>query len=158
ATDSYRWMPLKMKRDARSANLNTAWVRRATPGEPLRLAPLARMRIEAAAQRRMSGRRRLCLAHPSTEEYRSPKGASMRPKVTLQRAVRFLAAVVFLAGAAPATAQTQGRERRDARRDDRAAGRAAKQACKAGDEKTRAECRQVKHHTKHNAQQGGAAV
>ena len=63
-----------------------------------------------------------------------------------------MAAVVVLAGIAPAYAQTQGMERRDDRRDNRAAGRAAKQACKAGDEKTRAECRQVKRTTKH----GGA--
>jgi hypothetical protein len=40
-------------------------------------------------------------------------------------------------------------DRRDDRRDDRAGGRAAKQECKAGDEKTRAECRQVKRDTKH---------
>jgi hypothetical protein len=32
--------------------------------------------------------------------------------------------------------------------------RAAKQACNAGDEKTRAECRQVKRHTRQAARQG----
>ena len=63
-----------------------------------------------------------------------------------------LAAVVMLAVVAPAYAQTQGMERRDDRRDDRAGGRAAKQACKAGDEKSRAECRQVKRTTKHAAE------
>jgi hypothetical protein len=60
-----------------------------------------------------------------------------------------LAAIVMLAVVTPAYAQTQGMDRRDDRRDDRAGGRAAKQACKAGDEKTRAECRQVKRTTKH---------
>jgi hypothetical protein len=58
-----------------------------------------------------------------------------------------LAAVLMLAGVAPAHAQTQGMERR-------AGARAAKQACKAGDEKTRAECRQGKRHTKQAARQG----
>jgi hypothetical protein len=61
---------------------------------------------------------------------------------------------MMLAVVAPAYAQTQGMERRDNRRDNRAGGRAAKQACKAGDEKTRAECRQVKRTTKH----GGGEV
>ena len=65
-----------------------------------------------------------------------------------------LAAIAMLAVVASASAQTQGMDRRDDRRDDRAGGRAAKQACKAGDEKTRAECRQVKHTTKH----GGGEV
>jgi hypothetical protein len=72
------------------------------------------------------------------------RGASFR------RGVGVLAAIVMLAVVAPAYAQTQGMERRDDRRDDRAGGRAAKQACKAGDEKTRAECRQVKRTTKHH--------
>ena len=72
---------------------------------------------------------------------------------SFRRGVRVLAAIVMLA-VAPAYAQTQGMERRDDRRDDRAGGRAAKQACKAGDEKTRAECRQVKRTTKH----GGGEV
>jgi hypothetical protein len=53
-----------------------------------------------------------------------------------------LAAVVVLAGIAPASAQTQGMRRRSG-------GRAAKQACKAGDEKSRAECRQMKREVKH---------
>ena len=71
-----------------------------------------------------------------------------------------LAALVMLAGVAPAYAQTHGMNRRDDRRDDRASGRAAKQACKAGDEKSRAECRQTKRQVKHSepqAQGGGAA-
>jgi hypothetical protein len=73
-----------------------------------------------------------------------------------RRGVGVLAGIVMLAVVAPAYAQTQGMERRDNRRDSRAGGRAAKQACKAGDEKTRAECRQVKRTTKHHgAQQGG---
>jgi hypothetical protein len=48
-------------------------------------------------------------------------------------------------------------ERRDDRRDDRAGARAAKQACKAGDEKTRAECRQVKHRAKQAGRQDAGA-
>lgn len=47
-----------------------------------------------------------------------------------------------------AAAQTQGMDRRDDRRDTRQTSRAVKQACKAGDEKTRAECRQDKRHVK----------
>lgn len=72
------------------------------------------------------------------------------------RGVRVLAAIVMLAAVAPAYAQTQGMNRRDDRRDDRAGGRAAKQACKAGDEKTRAECRQVKRTTKHGTHPSGS--
>jgi hypothetical protein len=71
-----------------------------------------------------------------------------------RRGVGALAAIVMLAVVAPAYAQTQGMERRDDRRDGRAEGRAAKQACKAGDEKTRAECRQEKRTTKHG--EGGS--
>jgi hypothetical protein len=73
---------------------------------------------------------------------------------TIRKAFCALAAVVTLAGVTPVRAQTQGMERRDERRDTRHAGRAAKQACKAGDEKTRAECRQVKHTTKQHGRQG----
>ena len=69
----------------------------------------------------------------------------------LRRAVCVLGAIVTLAGAA--YAQTQGMNRRDDRRDNRAAGRAAKQACKAGDEKTRAECRQDKRDVKQQGRQ-----
>ena len=65
-----------------------------------------------------------------------------------------LVAAATLASAAPVHAQTQGMERRDERRDTRAGGRAAKQARKAGDEKTRAECRQVKRTTKQHGGQG----
>ena len=73
----------------------------------------------------------------------------MRRRMTFRRAVCALAAVVALAGVVPAYAETQGMDRRDDRRDDRDAGRDAKQACKAGDENTRAECRQEKRDTKH---------
>ena len=73
----------------------------------------------------------------------------MRPMMRLWRGVGVLAAVVTLAGVVPAYAQTQGSQRRDDRQDDRAAGKAAKQACKAGDEKTRAECRNMKRDVKH---------
>ena len=52
----------------------------------------------------------------------------------------------FAIGAYPpsAHAQTQGMDRREDRRDTRQDSRDVKQACKAGDEKTRAECRQDK--------------
>ena len=56
----------------------------------------------------------------------------------------------FAIGAYPQTAhaQTQGMERRDDRRGTRQTSRDVKQACKAGDEKSRAECRQGKHDVK----------
>jgi hypothetical protein len=72
----------------------------------------------------------------------------MQRRMSFWRSVGVLAAVVVLAGIAPASAQTQGMERRGERREDKAGARAAKQACKAGDEKSRAECRQVKHEVK----------
>ena len=78
----------------------------------------------------------------------------MRRERASTRAFCLLAAVVTLVSVAPVYAQTQGMERRDERRDNRAGGRAAKQACKAGDEKTRAECRQVKRTTKQQGRQG----
>jgi hypothetical protein len=71
----------------------------------------------------------------------------MERRIGLRRAARALAAVVMLACVVPTYAQTQGMERRQGARD-------AKQACKAGDEKTRAECRQVKRRTKQAARQG----
>jgi len=74
----------------------------------------------------------------------------MERRMNFRRGMGALAAIVMLATVAPAYAQTRGMEHRDDRRDDRAGGRAAKQACKAGDEKTRAECRQVKRTTKHS--------
>ena len=80
----------------------------------------------------------------------------MQRRMNFRRGMGALAAIVMLASFAPAYAQTQGMEHRDDRRDNRAGGRAAKQACKAGDEKTRAECRQVKHTTKHGT--GGGEV
>ena len=64
------------------------------------------------------------------------------------RVIGALATVVMLAGIAPASAQTNGMNRRNERRDNRAGARAAKQACKAGDEKTRADCRQLKRNVK----------
>jgi hypothetical protein len=54
----------------------------------------------------------------------------------------------MLAGIVPAFAQTNGMDRRDNRGDDRSGSRAAKQACKAGDEKSRADCRQMKREVK----------
>jgi hypothetical protein len=75
-----------------------------------------------------------------------------------RRGVGVLAAIVMLAVVAPAYAQTQGMERRGERHDSREGGRAAKQACKAGDEKSRAECRQVKRTTKHGTHQGGSGT
>ena len=79
----------------------------------------------------------------------------MQRRMSIRRGVGVLGVVVMLAGAASVFAQTQGMERRDDRRDNRAGGRAAKQACKAGDEKTRAECRQVKHGAKQEGRQDG---
>jgi hypothetical protein len=82
----------------------------------------------------------------------------MKGNTSSRRGMVALAALVMLALVAPVYAQTQGMDRRDDRRDDRAGGRAAKQACKAGDEKTRAECRQVKRTTKHGGTQEGQAA
>ena len=78
----------------------------------------------------------------------------MNMSLSLGKALASLAAVVTLLSAVPISAQTNGMERRDQRRDVRDASRATKQACKAGDEKTRAECRQVKRTTKHHGRQG----
>lgn len=78
----------------------------------------------------------------------------MQLKMKFWRGVGVLAAVVLLASVAPASSQTQGMERRNDRRDTRAGGRAAKQACKAGDEKSRAECRQVKREVKQTGRNG----
>ena len=72
-----------------------------------------------------------------------------------RRGVGILAGIVMLAVVTPAYAETHGMERRGDRRNDRAGGRSAKQACKAGDEKSRAECRQVKRTTKHGGGQHG---
>ena len=72
----------------------------------------------------------------------------------MRQGMPVLIALAFLAGAglmvtATTYAQTSGGHRRDVRRDDRQGSRAQKQACKAGDEKSRAECRQGKRETKH---------
>ena len=76
-------------------------------------------------------------------------------RISLGRAAAALAAVVMLLSAVPASAQTQGMERRDERRNVRQGARTAKQACRAGDEKTRPECRQLKRSMKHHARHGG---
>ena len=76
-------------------------------------------------------------------------------RTSLGKAAAGLAAVVMLLNAVPASAQTQGMERRNERRNMRHGARATKQACKAGDEKTRAECRQMKRSYKHHARHGG---
>jgi len=73
-------------------------------------------------------------------------------KAALGRIVCAFAAVVTLAGAAHA--QTQGMERRGDRRGMRSDARGAKQDCKAGDEKSRAECRQEKRGGKQDARHG----
>ena len=66
---------------------------------------------------------------------------------------------MVLAGAAPASAQTNGMGRRDERRDVRGEARAAKQACKEGDEKTRADCRQMKRDVKQaGAERRGGSI
>jgi len=76
-------------------------------------------------------------------------------RTSLGKATAALAAVVMMLNAVPASAQTQGMERRNERRNMRHGARATKQACKAGDEKTRAECRQMKRSYKHHARHGG---
>ena len=68
--------------------------------------------------------------------------------LSLGKAAASLAAAVMLLNAVPASAQTQGMQRRQG-------ARAAKQACRAGDEKTRPECRQMKRSTKQQARHGG---
>ena len=78
--------------------------------------------------------------------------------ISLGRAAAALAAVAMLLGAVPVSAQTQGMERRNERRNVRHGARATKQACKAGDEKTRAECRQMKRSYKHDARHGGGTT
>ena len=75
--------------------------------------------------------------------------------ISLGRAAAALAVGVMLLNAVPASAQTQGMERRDERRNVRQGARTAKQACRAGDEKTRPECRQMKRSTKQQARHGG---
>jgi len=77
--------------------------------------------------------------------------------MSVRRGLGVLAALAALAGPIPVYAQTGGMDRRDDRRDDRSAGRAAKQDCKAGDEKTRAECREEKRDTKHGGGDEGTA-
>jgi hypothetical protein len=79
----------------------------------------------------------------------------MSMRISLGKAAAALAALVMLLNAVPASAQTQGMERRNERRNMRHGARATKQACKAGDEKTRAECRQMKRSYKHHARHGG---
>jgi hypothetical protein len=74
----------------------------------------------------------------------------MRKRFMRKGAAVVVAALMVLSVGA-ASAQTQGMERRD----DRAGARGAKQDCKAGDEKTRAECRQEKRDTKQQGRQDG---
>ena len=76
-------------------------------------------------------------------------------RISLGKAAAVLAAVVMLLNAVPASAQTQGMERRNERRNVRQGARAAKQACKAGDEKSRPECRQMKRSIKQHSRHGG---
>ena len=81
----------------------------------------------------------------------------MQRRTRFRRAVCALTTVVLLASSASAFAQTQGMQRRDDRRDNRDAARAVKHACKAGDDKSRAECRQQKRNAKHGTQGSGSA-
>ena len=73
----------------------------------------------------------------------------------IRKGAAAVVAALLVLSVGAASAQTQGMERRDERRDDRAGARATKQACKAGDEKTRAECRQVKRTTKQQGRHDG---
>jgi Ni/Co efflux regulator RcnB len=61
--------------------------------------------------------------------------------------------LAFAAVPQAAWAQTPGMEHRDDRRDTRQVSREVKQACKAGDEKTRAECRNTKRDVKQDGRQ-----
>jgi len=72
---------------------------------------------------------------------------SMERRMGLRRAACALAAVMTLACVVPTYAPTRGMQRRQG-------APAQKWACKAGEEKTRAECRQEKRHTKQAARQG----
>ena len=76
-------------------------------------------------------------------------------RTSLGKAAVTVAAVAMLLSALPASAQTQGMERRNERRHVRQGARATKRECRAGDEKTRAECRQMKRSYKHHARHGG---
>jgi len=73
----------------------------------------------------------------------------------IRKGAAAVVAALMMLSVGSAYAQTQGMERRDERRDDRSGARATKQACKAGDEKTRAECRQVKRTTKQQGRHDG---
>ena len=81
----------------------------------------------------------------------------MQHVTSSRRTVGVLAAILMCGVVASASAQTQGMDRRDEHRDGRDAGRAAKQDCKAGDEKSRAECREEKRDTKHGSDDAGTA-
>ena len=76
-------------------------------------------------------------------------------RTSLGKAAVTVAAVAMLLSALPASAQTQGMERRNERRHVRQGARATKRECRAGDEKTRAECRHEKRSTKQQARHGG---
>jgi hypothetical protein len=73
----------------------------------------------------------------------------------IRKSAAAVSAALLVLSVGIASAQTPGMERRDERRDDRAGARATKQACKAGDEKTRAECRQMKRTTKQQGRHDG---
>ena len=78
--------------------------------------------------------------------------------------ISFLGAMAMMATSVPAIvintypqtvlAQTQGMERRSDRRSTRQDSRELKQACKAGDENSRAGCRQMKRGYKQDSRQG----
>jgi hypothetical protein len=87
----------------------------------------------------------------------APKENRMQRRISFWRGVGALAAVAVLAGIASASAQTQGMERRSEWRNNRAGARAPKQACKAGDEKSRAECREVKREAKQAGRNDGGS-
>jgi hypothetical protein len=73
----------------------------------------------------------------------------------IRKGAAALVVALLVLSVSAASAQTPGMERRDERRDDRAGARATKQACKAGDEKTRAECRQMKRTAKQHGRHDG---
>ena len=78
---------------------------------------------------------------------------NMKWKACLQVSILALALTApgIIISPTVAYAQTQSKERRDTRQETRQDARAQKAECKKGDEKSRAECRQVKRGTKQDA-------
>ena len=76
-------------------------------------------------------------------------------KSFIRKGAAVVVAALMMLSVGVASAQTQGMDRRDDRRDDRSGARATKQECKAGDENSRAECRQEKRGAKQEGRHDG---